>query len=649
MHFSLASWSLLRIQATRRLVPALLLPVLLFTGGCVSEPSAVTGQKQSFGYSWEQEVQLGAEADKEITAEMGLYDHPALQSYVESVGNRVVQASGIGGPNTPEMYRDTKFTFRVMDSPVVNAFALPGGYMYVTRGLLSHVQNEAQLAVVLGHELAHVLARHSSQQARRAQLGQIGLIAGAILGQQVLGDKVGDMGQLLNLGSNALGLFMMRYSREAEYESDSLGVGYAQRAGYQAAESAKFFQSLQRISAAEGRAIPTWQSTHPDPGDRASRVVEIAAKTPSTTAQSGMVGEDQYLNFINGMVVGDDPREGFARNGVFYHPTLKFQFPIAPGWKLDNQKAAVVMAEPKGQALMGMRLTPESRARDAAAKFVEGAKIQVVASGDTQINGLPTTVIVGRAQAEEGNVGVWNAFIEYEGRVYSMLGYSPEQIFNQLRPTFESVAAGFSPLRDPSLANVQPARLKIVRADRNAPFASFIPTSLPGDMTPEAVAILNQVQLNEPVTQGRILKIPDTTGATPAPPGATAPNYPAPRASQPSAYPPNQAPGQPGAYPQPPATYPPQQQPPANYPPQSGYPPQPGQPTTYPPQAQPYPPQSPQPNYPPQGSPTYPPQNYPPQTYPPQSYPPQNYPGGAPAPYPQPAPAGGYPPPNFPR
>jgi predicted Zn-dependent protease len=126
--------------------------------------------------------------------------------------------------------------------------------------------------VVLGHEVAHVIARHSSQQARRAQIGQIGLLAGAVLGQAVLGDKVGDMGGLLNMGGQALELFMMRYSREAEHESDNLGVGYAKRAGYAAGESAKFFHSLQRISASEGKAVPSWQSTHPDPGDRANRV-----------------------------------------------------------------------------------------------------------------------------------------------------------------------------------------------------------------------------------------------------------------------------------------------------------------------------------------------------------------------------------------
>lgn len=582
--------------------------VALLVGGCVSEPSAVTGKKQSFGYSWEQELQLGAEADKEITSEMGLYENPALQSYVEAVGQRVLQQSDFREASTPEIYRNTKFTFRVMDSPVVNAFALPGGFVYVTRGLLAHVQNEAQLAVVLGHEVAHVIARHSSQQARRAQIGQIGLIAGAVLGQAVLGDQLGDnMGQLLNVGGQALELFMMRYSREAEHESDNLGVSYAKRSGYAAAESAKFFQSLQRISAAEGRALPTWQSTHPDPGDRAQRVQEIAAKIPTATGAAPVVAQDEYLRQIDGLVVGNDPREGFTQNGVFYHPTLHFQFPVAPGWKIDNQKAAVVMADPNGQALMGLRLVQEARAREAAAKFVQGAQVQVLASGDTTINGMPATVIVGQATVEQGTVGVWNAFIELNGRVYSFLGYAPQQVFNQMRPTFEQVAGGFSPLRDQSMANVQPARIRLARADRSAPFASFVPANLPNSLTAEEVAIMNQVELNQAVAPGQVLKLPDTS-RQPAQ-VATRPAYPAQQQGYP-AYP-----GQPGypAQTQPPQgypapAYPPQAQPPQAYPP--AYPP--GQ--TYP--AGNYPQQSPYPQ-----QPAYPAQPGQPQTYPPPAWP----------------------------
>lgn len=585
----------------------------------VSEPSLINGQKKSYGYSWQQEMQLGAEADKELTEGMGVYDDQKLQQYVQAVGERVLQQSNFSAPNAPEIYRNTKFTFRVIDSPVVNAFALPGGYVYVTRGLLSHVQNEAQLAVVLGHEIGHVAARHSSQQANRSKWSQIGLIAGAILGQKVMGERMPDLAPtLINAGGQALQMFMLKYSREAEHESDSLGVDWANRAGYASGESAKFFNSLQRLSAHEGKAIPTWQSTHPDPGDRAKRVLQLAATAPAGSNTN--VGEEQYLQHIQGITLGEDPREGFTQNGIFYHPVMKFQFPVAQGWKMENQRAAVVFAEPNGRAMMGLRLAPGSRARDAAQQFAQQSKVQVVNTGDTSVNGLPTTVIIGQAQTEQGNVGVWNAFIEYDNKVYSVLGYAPAEAFNQVRPTFEATVAGFSPLRNAQALNVQPARLKIVRADRNAQFASFVPTSLPQEINADAVALMNQVTLNDPVQEGRLIKVPDVSAAQPPPQmppqpvAATTPqNYPNQYPQQqgyPQNYPPQGASYPPAGtnYPQSGTTYPQQ----GNYPQQPGaYPSQAGYPQQYPSSQQGYPQSQ---GYPAQQS--YPPANYPQQQYP---------------------------------
>src|SRR5688572_20438552 len=505
------------------------------TAFAASEPSLITGEKKSFGYSWEQELKLGAETDKEISEQMGLYNDPQLQTYIDAVGQRLVQQSDFNRPNAPEIYRNTKFTFRVIDSPVVNAFAVPGGFVYVTRGLLSHVQNEAQLAVVLGHEIAHVAARHSSQQARRSQWTQLGVIAGAILGSKVLGERGADLAPtLLNFGGQAAELFLLRYSREAEHESDNLGVNYATRAGYAADQSARFFQSLQRLGETDGKTLPTWKSSHPDPGDRAERVVKISAQVPAETRTN--VGEEQYLKHIENIVVGEDPRQGFAQNGVFYHPVLRFQLPLAQGWKVDNQPSAVVMSAPNGKAMMGLRLASGARARDAAMQFTQQSKVKIVTSGDTVVNGLPTTVIIGQADTEQGTVGVWNAFIEFDGKVYSLLGYSPQPSFEQVRPTFESVAAGFSPLRDQSVTNVQPARLKLVRADRNAQFATFVPTALPRDMTPDELSVLNQVTLNETINQGRILKIPNVPAlphvASPGTTAAANQGYPATNAPQ---------------------------------------------------------------------------------------------------------------------
>ena len=493
----------------RRLLAPLVL-VSVFLSGCVSEPSAITGQKQRFGYTWQQEQQLGAEADKDIIQEMGLYENPAIQAYVESVGRRVLERSDLRDSTAPEIYRDTKFTFRVVNSPVVNAFALPGGYVYLTRGLLAHVQNEAQLAVVLGHEIAHVAARHASQQAVKAQWGQLGLIGAAILGSQVAGPAGGQLAEnIMNMGGQAFQLLMMRYGRKAEYESDELGVKYAAQAGYATAESAKFFTSLQRITAAEGKALPTWQSTHPDPGDRAQKVLQMSgAYLPVGSAPAPAVGEEEYLRRLEGLVVGDNPREGFTQNGIFYHPDLRFQFPVAPGWKLQNESALVAMLEPGKTAIMTFQIAPGATAREAAQQFAEKSGIQVAGANEVSINGMPAMVVVGQGQTEQGPVGVWSTFIQMDGKVYNFMGYAPAQAFAQHVRTFEGVAGGFAPLRDPNILSVQPARMALVPANRTAPFREFVPPVLPQGMSADSLAIMNQVALDEPVQAGRLLKLP---------------------------------------------------------------------------------------------------------------------------------------------
>jgi predicted Zn-dependent protease len=594
----------------------------------VSEPSALTGQKQNYAYSWEQEIKEGADADKEITQQMGLYDNPDVQAYVQAVGQRVLAASTFADATTPEMYRQTKFTFRVLDSSVVNAFALPGGYVYVTRGLLAHVDNEAQLAVVLGHEIGHVAARHASQQARRSQWSQIGLELGAALGQAVLGDRMPNLASnVMNTGSQAMQVFLLRYSREAETQADTLGVTYASRAGYAAADSARFFAALQRLAAQDSSGLPTWMSSHPDPGNRAAHVLELAN---ADRAGNKTRGEEELLRHIDGLVIGNDPRQGFASNGVFYHPTLHFQVPVATGWKVDNQPDAVVFTDPNGRGVLGLKLASASRTHDAATQFVSQNNVQVVANGDTMINGLPATVIIGQAAMKDGTMGVWDAFVELDGKVYSLLGYAPPQSFEQLRPTFESVAAGFSRLRDPRLASVQPTRLRIVRADRTAPFAAFVPTSLPPDFKPETLAIMNQVALNETVPQGTALKVPTPSTEIPVAPASTmaspptttypdAQTYPSTSTSYPS------APANPSStYP----SYPPSSSNPyPNYPSQPTYPTATPSPSTTYPDANNYPPNYPQsssnPNYPPQQ--TYP-QQYPQTQYPATQYPPVQYP-----------------------
>jgi predicted Zn-dependent protease len=498
------------VRAAFRAAPRGLAPLVaassVFLSGCVTETS-VTGERERYAYTWEQERQLGAEADREIIAEMGLYPDDDIQEYVSRVGQDVLEQSDLRAPGAPTMYRETPFTFRVLNSTVVNAFALPGGYVYVTRGLLAHVRNEAQLSVVLGHEIGHVAARHSSVQARRAQLGTLGMVAAAIAGQVLLGPEAQDLtGQVLEIAGQGMGLLMLRNGREAEYEADQLGVRYAARTHYATEEGSAFFRTLQRMSEAEGRVLPSWASSHPDPGDRAGRVIQLS--NTYRVAGERIVGEEAYLERIEGLVIGDNPREGFVDGGIFYHPDLRLQFPVARGWQLQNETSVVAQLAPDGSAVITYQIAPGSRAREAASQFVRDSSLSVVSTVDRTVNGLPAFVLVGQLTTQQGPTGVWTAFIEMDGRVHQFVGMSAPAALGQHRSTFESVAFGFRPLNDERRLSVLPARMVVLRTDRPGQLSEFLPSNLPAGLTVESLAIMNQVESGETIPAGRLLKIP---------------------------------------------------------------------------------------------------------------------------------------------
>jgi predicted Zn-dependent protease len=480
--------------------------LVLLAPGCVTERSPVTGERRMYAFTWDQEVQLGSQTDQQMAEQLGIYEDEELQQYVQRIGQQVLQHSDMRGAGTPEMYLVTPFTFRVMNSPVVNAFALPGGYIYVTRGLLAHCQNEAQLAVVLGHEIAHVAARHASRQVLRAQAGQLGLFAGAILGGQVF-EQPALAGNILEIGGAAFQLVLTRYSRGAEREADELGVRYASHAGYQTEEGAGFFQVLQRIGEREGRMLPSWQSTHPDPGEREINVINLAREHTAPDAIL-RVGQESLLSRLEGMVIGEDPREGFVREHVFYHPELAFQFPVPSGWNVRNERAAVLLLQPDRQAAVIFQISPELSAGEAAAKLrnVDGLRIQ--SSRPIQVNGLPAQEVLGTARTDRGELGVLILFIEHAGRVYNFMGYAPAPQFSRFRPELVRTMNGFAPLIDPAILAAEPARLAIVRAPRRGPFSEFLPDELPVGLTAYDLAIMNHVRLDELIEEGTLLKLP---------------------------------------------------------------------------------------------------------------------------------------------
>lgn len=481
---------------------------LIFTA-CTIQKSAISGDKRAYGYSWDQEKQIGEEADQQIQQQYGIYNNDDLQEYVDEMGQDMLAVSHFHREDTPAEYAGTDFYFRVLDSPVINAFALPGGYVYVTRGLLTHLNNEAQLSVVLGHEIGHVIARHASQRAFEQQMGQLALIGGAI-GGELLGLPGGD---ILGIGSQAAQLLFLSYSRDDERESDQLGVEYASMQNYEAAEGAEFFKSLDRMAEQSGQSLPNWQSTHPDPADRAQSIPGLAEEWREKGYEQTIENSDQYMAKLDNMIYGENPREGFTRNGNFYHPEMKFQFSYPDDWQVINQRSLVAVINSDQDAVSVMTLDVESSNAEASVtEFLNQEGITTVSKSSIQNNGLAAFRAEATGQAEDGTELKFYIYaIEYDGSIYRFLNYTTADMYENYTPQFNEITEDFRELTDRNILNIQPVRLQAVKASRSDTFRSFLPSNLEGfsiTVSAKDLAIMNQLELDEQVSAGTWLKLP---------------------------------------------------------------------------------------------------------------------------------------------
>jgi len=485
----------------------LFLSLIFFASACSVQKNPVSGNKRLMAYTWEEEIEIGQSVDKEIVAEYGVYNSPEISAYVDSLSQDVLANSHMRREDTDAKFRNTEFYFKVLDSPVVNAFALPGGYVYFTRGLMAHLNNEAQLSVVIGHEIGHVAARHASQRALEQQVGQLAVIGGAVLGQELFGLP----GQsILNLSSQAAQLLFLSYSRDAERESDRLGVEYSAMTGFTAAEGSEFFASLERISEKSGQTIPTMMSTHPDPGEREERIPQLAEQWKERGYEQTIINKDRYMQMLDGMIFGDNPRNGFVEEGQFVHPDLEFQFPVPEGWQTINQQQQVVLVSPSEDAIVLFRIDSESESAQASVQqFVSQEGITVNSQTETQSSGqFPAYQANVTISQQEGNLRAIIYGVEFGGQIYRFINYTSESNFAGYQEILTSIPARLDRLTDERLLNIQPVRIQLVRTDRSGTFSSFLPDELPMEITPEDVAIVNQVQLNSTIDSGQFLKIP---------------------------------------------------------------------------------------------------------------------------------------------
>lgn len=440
---------------------------------------------------------MGKQSDPEVVAQFGRYEDKELQDFITSEGNKMVKIS-----HRP----DLNFEFKILNSPVVNAFALPGGYVYFTRGILAHFSNEAEFAGVLGHEIGHVTARHGAEQYTNQILSQVGLMVGLVVSPTVR--------QFANEISQGVQLMMLSNSRANESQSDELGVEYSTKIGYDASQMANFFRTIGRIGEKSGgNEIPTFLSTHPNPADRFTRVHELATEwQQKLQLPEYEIDRDSYLDMIDGIVYGEDPREGYTDNNVFYHPQLRFSFPYPGGWQLVNTPQQVQMAPQKQNALMIFSLAQGGSLQEAADAFVQQYQLTVAESNNKTVNGYPAYQLVANQINEQDpsqNVRLLTYFYHDKKNnvIYQMLGVAPQQEFSNFSNYFLFTMDNFKTLRDPSRINVQPEHIRIV----SVPFSMSLEQALRRYNIPvkrfEEMAILNSMQLSDTLQAKQKIKV----------------------------------------------------------------------------------------------------------------------------------------------
>jgi predicted Zn-dependent protease len=428
-----------------------------------------------------QEIAMGKEAVPEIAASMGIYGDDELQKYVEAIGLRMAALSE--RPHLP-------WQFRVIDDSAVNAFAVPGGFIYITRGILAHMGSEAELASVVGHEIGHVTARHSVQQMTRQQLAQAGLGIGMI-GLAVVG--AGELGQMLGQAAGAgAQLLFLKYGRDDETQADDLGFKYMIAAGYAPTEMPHMFHTLARQTEAMGARVPEWQSTHPAPANREGRIKQKIEKLPAEQ-HGGKIESDAFLAHVDGIMFGADPRAGyFDSSNVFHHPELGFRLVFPKGWKTQNHPDAVVGMSEEQDAAIQLTLAKEASAEEAADAFFSQQGIQAGRQSSNAVNGLNAVSSGFGASTQQGGVQGRVTFVELDKRVFQLVGFAPQASFQANSKAISEGLASFARETDAKFLNVKAWRVQVVKPTKDLTIQEFAQT-YPGPVSAEDLAIMNQV------------------------------------------------------------------------------------------------------------------------------------------------------------
>ena len=469
---------------------------LLLAGAPSCTPNPATGQQDfTLFMSESEEARIGAQEHSKIIARYGgVYDDPEVGAYVAEIGGRLAANSERAG---------ARFTFTVLNSPNVNAFALPGGYIYVTRGLIALANSEAELAGVVAHEIGHVIARHTAQRYSRAAATQIGAtLLGALIGSREVGD-------LLQVGGQ---LYLLNFSREQEFEADSLGVRYLRRTGYDPVAEAQFLQNLARekslqekLAQREGRDRQSdFLASHPNTPERVQRAIAAAGGGPS----GHPLRRDVFLDRIDGMLFGDEPEQGLVSGRQFLHPVLRFAFEVPPKFRLFNTSERVIALHPSKAAIVfdsaGRKTHPDILTY-LTLVWADGLGLNDVER--ISINGMPAATGRTTVNTQNGRMNLRLVAIQFgNGSIYRFRFLTPPGLVDSLATDLRRTTFSFRALSQDEAGRLKPYRVKAVAVGASDTVESLAARLPFADFRAERFRTLNGLGANDRVLAGQRVK-----------------------------------------------------------------------------------------------------------------------------------------------
>lgn len=443
----------------------------------------------------EQEKKIGEEEAKKVEQEMGLLDDTALNSYADALGQRLAKES-------PR--QDVPYQFHVVDMIEPNAFALPGGYVYVTRGLLALVNTEDELAGVVGHEIGHVAARHTVQRISRQ--GPFALVTNLVSGVTgffvpVVGNIVGGVGNL------AQGIVFSPYSRSQESQADEVGQEMAAKAGYDPVGLANFLTTLGREEAllSDGPRKPSFFDSHPATPKRVEETTKHAKDLKPVSREPISPSHEAFLAKLDGLVVGQRAANGIVKGQAYRHPDLNFFLQLPESWNVDNTPIQLAAAPKDGDRAVIVRAVAEgSDPMDGARALEKAAKSSSLVSKTTPttINGLPAA----RTQVGDSKLTVDLTWIAHGGKIYQIAGIAYTKDFDTVLPLFRNVAQSFRPLSPEERSAIREKKIRLVKARAGENLAALLARS-PSAWKANQVAVANGLTGTETLREGQVIKI----------------------------------------------------------------------------------------------------------------------------------------------